>query len=134
MVVALTAKPGPGWVFDRWEGDINGLNNPETIVMNSYKNVTAVFTQLPANQYTLWIDKKGLGGVRLQPPGGVYYKGTSVVITVFPDDGWGFKGWSGDLTGADTSKKVCMNSDFMISAEFIEIEGTQYTLALTDIE
>jgi large repetitive protein len=45
--VQLTATPSSGWLFDHWEGNITGNTNPATIVMNSNKSITAVFTQLP---------------------------------------------------------------------------------------
>jgi hypothetical protein len=42
--VQLTADADPGWSFDHWEGDLTGPNNPETLLMDGVKTVTAVFT------------------------------------------------------------------------------------------
>lgn len=42
-VVELTAEADPGWEFSRWSGDLSGDANPESIVMDSNKTVTAVF-------------------------------------------------------------------------------------------
>jgi len=42
--VELTAVPDPGWVFDHWSEDLTGGNNPETILMNENKTVTAHFS------------------------------------------------------------------------------------------
>jgi len=42
--VTLTATPAPGWVFDRWEGALGGNSNPETVLMDASRLVTAVFT------------------------------------------------------------------------------------------
>jgi len=39
----LTANAAEGWYFDRWEGDLEGSENPDTLVMDSDKTVTAVF-------------------------------------------------------------------------------------------
>jgi uncharacterized repeat protein (TIGR02543 family) len=44
--VELTAEADPGWTFSGWSGDLGGSDNPETIVMNGDKNVTATFTEL----------------------------------------------------------------------------------------
>ncbi len=43
--VQITAIPELGWIFDHWEGDVTGKTNPVTIIMNSNKNVKAVFAQ-----------------------------------------------------------------------------------------
>ena len=45
--VILTATPNNGYEFTSWSGDVNGSNNPLTVVMNSNKNITANFTQIP---------------------------------------------------------------------------------------
>jgi uncharacterized repeat protein (TIGR02543 family) len=44
-VVQLTANPNPGWTFTDWSGDLNGLTNPVTIIIDSNKTITAHFTQ-----------------------------------------------------------------------------------------
>jgi hypothetical protein len=44
-IVQLTAVPAPGWQFSNWSGDLTGAANPATIVMNSPKSVTAIFTE-----------------------------------------------------------------------------------------
>ena len=43
--VTLTANPASGWEFTSWSGDLSGSTNPETLVMNSAKSVTANFTE-----------------------------------------------------------------------------------------
>jgi len=41
--VNLTAVPDTSWEFDAWSGDLTGSKNPETIIMDSNKHVTATF-------------------------------------------------------------------------------------------
>ncbi|MDH3707467.1 MAG: fibronectin type III domain-containing protein, partial [Acidimicrobiia bacterium] len=41
--VDLTATPDPGWVFDEWQGDVAGNQNPVQVTMNDDVNATAVF-------------------------------------------------------------------------------------------
>jgi uncharacterized repeat protein (TIGR02543 family) len=41
--VELTANPASGWKFTGWSGDLTGSDNPETILMDSDKEVTATF-------------------------------------------------------------------------------------------
>lgn len=45
VTVRLTAEPDSGWIFDRWEGDLAGNENPEEITLSSDQsgNITAVF-------------------------------------------------------------------------------------------
>lgn len=43
--VQLTATADEGWSFIRWENDLSGEQNPETITMDSDKTVTAVFEE-----------------------------------------------------------------------------------------
>jgi hypothetical protein len=42
-VVTVTAVPGSGFRFLGWSGNLSGLANPTTIVMNANKSVTATF-------------------------------------------------------------------------------------------
>ena len=55
--VTLTATPSDEtWSFAGWGGDLGGDNNPETILMDGNKSVTALFSQgggpvLPSNFY-----------------------------------------------------------------------------------
>jgi hypothetical protein len=44
-IVQLTAVPAEGWRFSNWSGDLAGAGNPATILMNSAKSVTAIFTE-----------------------------------------------------------------------------------------
>jgi hypothetical protein len=41
--VELTAVPEAGWLFNRWEGDLSGTDNPADLTMNGPRSVTAVF-------------------------------------------------------------------------------------------
>ncbi|MDO9263408.1 MAG: hypothetical protein Q7U02_05545, partial [Desulfosalsimonadaceae bacterium] len=125
--------PAPGWTFDHWEQDVTGAMNPETIVIDGYKNVTAVFAPLPSNRHTLQVANTGMGGVRLDPPGGVYYAGTPVTLTAIPEADWTFTGWGGGLSGDDASQTLTMTTDYQVTAEFTEEPGERFILtALTD--
>tara|TARA_B100000900_G_C20383387_1_gene635506 strand:+ start:260 stop:763 length:504 start_codon:yes stop_codon:yes gene_type:complete len=43
-VVELTATPSTGWKFKEWKGGLLGNTNPQQIIMDKVKTVTAVFT------------------------------------------------------------------------------------------
>lgn len=52
-VVELTAQPSEYWLFDHWEGDLNGNTNPAQIAVSSSKAVKAVFVEKdPGIRYT----------------------------------------------------------------------------------
>ena len=41
--VTLNAEADPGWVFSGWSGDLSGSTNPETVLMDGPKTITATF-------------------------------------------------------------------------------------------
>jgi hypothetical protein len=126
--VTLTATADPGWGFSGWSGDLTGSENPTIITMNSNKSVTATF--IVVGQYALTVDTVGQGTVTLDPPGGIYDAGTVVTLTAIADPGWGFSGWSGDLTGSDNPATITMDADKNITATFVE---GQYALTVDTV-
>ncbi|NIO63442.1 MAG: hypothetical protein GTO35_13020 [Gammaproteobacteria bacterium] len=44
-IVDVNAIADAGWTFSAWSGDLSGSNNPETIIMDGNKTVTATFTE-----------------------------------------------------------------------------------------
>jgi hypothetical protein len=44
--LSLQAIPEFGYQFSEWSGDISGMDNPTTIVMNADKSISATFTRL----------------------------------------------------------------------------------------
>lgn len=54
-LVSLSATPDAGWVFSGWSGDLGGAANPETLLMDADKVVTATFvadTELVLESYS----------------------------------------------------------------------------------
>ena len=47
-VVTLTALPGRNCTFNGWSGDLTGTANPDSIIMDSHKRVTATFASPPS--------------------------------------------------------------------------------------
>jgi uncharacterized repeat protein (TIGR02543 family) len=132
-VVTLTAVPDAGWQFDYWSGDLSGSVNPETITMNSDKNVTAHFSEVIVPQYTLTVYTEGQGSVTLNPPGGTYDEGTPVTLTATPDPGWQFDNWSGDLTGTQNPATITMDSHKTVTAHFSETGPCTETVGNTTV-
>ncbi len=116
-VVNLTAIPDSGWSFSHWSDYLFGSTNPETITMDSNKNVTTHFTQ---NQYILTINIVGDGSVMKKPPQTTYSYGTSIELTATADHGWTFSHWSGDLTSSANPESITMTDNKNITAHFTE--------------
>ncbi|HPO16640.1 MAG TPA: hypothetical protein PLI09_24600, partial [Candidatus Hydrogenedentes bacterium] len=124
--VDLTAIPDTGWAFDHWEGDLTGTTLTGQVVMDSAKNVTAVFSELP--QVTLTVSVTGNGTV--DPAVGVhsYPQDTTFLLRATPDTGWAFDHWDGDISGFDNPYIMHMDSNKSVTAVFVE-GGYSLTIA-----
>ena len=122
--VELTANADTGWSFDHWEGDLTGSNNPDTIVMDGDKSVTAVFTQ---NGYTLTVYVTGSGSVTKDPDQATYTYGQSVELTANADPGWSFDHWEGDLAGSNNPDTIVIDGNMTVTAVFTQ---NGYTLTV----
>ena len=128
-VVRLTAVPEEGWKFVRWEGDLEGNENPAELTMDADKTVTAVFEPLP--EYTLTIEKTGQGSVSPVEGDHAYYRGTVVDISAEADYGWVFIRWEGPVTNSGhASTTVFMDGNKTVKAVFeesIPVEQSSHT-------
>ncbi|WP_159519013.1 InlB B-repeat-containing protein [Sunxiuqinia indica] len=116
-IVVLTAEPLTGYIFTEWTGDETGTQNPLSVTMNSNKNITANFTEVPPNTFTLNVISLN-GSVLKNPESVSYNSGDIVELTATPNDGYTFTGWSDDASGSDNPLSVTMNSDMNITANF----------------
>jgi hypothetical protein len=117
QVVILEAIPDNGYKFKKWADDVSGTSNPDTVVMDADKTVTAVFEALPTFTLTTHIEN---GTISLNPAGGTYLEGTEVKLTVTPDERYRMNGWSGDLSGSGNPATIVMDGDKTVSAEMIK--------------
>lgn len=128
--VVLVAVPDEGYRFKGWWGDLTGMKNPTSMIMNSDMNLIAVFEKIPF--YTLTISTSAYGtvsldpsggAVTLDPPGGIYEDGTIVTLTATPKDNYKFTGWSGDKLGSVNPTTIVMNGNRSVSAAFALTTG-----------
>jgi uncharacterized repeat protein (TIGR02543 family) len=115
--VVLTATPAAGYVFSSWSGDATSTANPLTVSMTSNKAITANFTAIPADAFTLTVNAVN-GSVVKTPNQATYTNGSSVVLTATAAAGYVFSSWSGDATGSVSPLTVIMNSNKNITANF----------------
>jgi len=116
--VTLTAIPMPGYQFSRWSGDTSSTNPSVSVTMDSNKVIVASFVQ--SYTLTLTIYPSGDGIVDLDPPGGGYANGTKVTLAAVPTPGYLFSHWSGNITGLGPTITVTIDSDKVITANFVE--------------
>lgn len=112
--VNLTAISEVGWEFSHWEGDLTGSENPESLLLNEDKNVTAVFEV----QYKLNVLLQGEGSVEIEPEREYYSDGDEVTLMSTAASGWAFSEWKGDLTGSENPATITMGQNKSISAVF----------------
>lgn len=122
-VITLAAIPDAGFIFAGWGGACSGVSAC-ALTMDADKSVTANFTL--DTPYTLNVSKTGTGaGTVTGDVGGIncgascsanYNLNTAVTLTVTPDTGSTFTGWSGACAGVgacmitmDTAKSVTAN-------------------------
>jgi len=87
--------------------------------MDGAKTVTATFTEIPVNTYTLSVSVVGQGQVNLDKVG-PYPEGTVVELTAVADSGWSFSAWSGALSGSVNPTWITMDGDKSVTATFTE--------------
>lgn len=118
--VVITATPATGYVFSSWSGDATGITNPLTVSMTGNKNITANFTAIPANTYTLSVNAVN-GSVTKVADQPTYTSGSTVVLTATAASGYSFSSWSGDAAGSVNPLTVTMNANKNITANFIPL-------------
>jgi mannan endo-1,4-beta-mannosidase len=83
--------------------------------------------------YTLTVNvsPQGSGSVSLNPPGGSYTAGTQVTLTAIANSGYVFSSWSGDLSGTTNPATITMNSNKIVTANFVQQNVSEYTLSVS---
>lgn len=114
-VVTVTAVPDDSYNFSGWTGDLTGTTNPESITMTADVSIGADFMSASAFTLTLStsLDKATLTS---DPAGDIFADGTQVTLTITPDYGFEFAGWSGDLTGTENPVTISIDSNIVIEA------------------
>jgi hypothetical protein len=120
--VTLRAVPDAHHRFGGWGGVLSGKGNPATLVVETDEFVTASFVPLAH----LSVAPAVGGSVALDPPGGVYDRGTTVTLTALPAPRYRFAGWSGALTGSANPATLVLDADHTVAADFM----TQFSVSV----
>jgi hypothetical protein len=92
-LVIVTATPTTGYGFIRWTGDASSSTNPLTVVMDTNKNITAVFAST-----ALTLASQGLGTISKVPDQAFYTVGQQVALTGTPARWYAFLDWTDGVT------------------------------------
>jgi parallel beta-helix repeat protein len=119
-VVELTANPSADWEFSGWSGNLSGSVNPETILMNEDKTVTATFLEL----FSLEIMVSEGGST--DPIAGIYEYtyGSEVEVNATPEEHYMLSQWLLNDTdvGDANPYTVTIDADYSLTAVFISIQ------------
>jgi hypothetical protein len=119
-ILTASAVPNFGKYFVTWSGAASGTNAPTTIaVTNTNLTINALFTSLPAGEYSLSLVVIGSGSVTVNPQKNYYNAGDTVTLSASTTNaGTSFSGWTGDLFTTNNSITVTMNASHYIQANF----------------
>lgn len=81
----LTATPSTHWNFDSWSGDLTGSTNPDDILMDTDKTVTATFSIDPSFDYSFTFDTELEGWTTDPQLSVVSHTGGKVTLTPTTD-------------------------------------------------
>ena len=125
--VVLNATPSAEYTFFAWSG-VSGSSASTSIVMDSDKAVTAVFTK---KRYALNISIEGEGEVNEKIiKAGVstdYNSGTIIELSASPAIEWIFVEWKGDFSEVENPTQISIDKPKNITAVF---EKKQYPLSI----
>ena len=113
--VTITAVPAAGWIFDHWEGDLEGSEPSVSMQLKKDTIAIAVFRR---KEYQININLEGGGHVTKSPDKSSYITGEKVTITAVPEAGWIFDRWGGSLQGKEITQTITMTDDINVTAYF----------------
>ena len=118
----IVATADPNYHFVNWTGTAvtaGKVANPNsastTVTMDADYTVQANFAE---SQYTLTVNIAGSGYVVRYPDQPTYHYGDTVYLTAHPAVGWYLSEWSGDASGNEYLKKITMDGNKTITANF----------------
>ena len=116
--VELTANPGTGYTFSGWSGALTGTTNPENLLMDGPKTVTATFTM---NSYTITVTAGSNGTILPAGPNVPVNHGNDQQFTMTPAAGYHVATMTIDgarVNPAETHTFPAVAADHSISVAF----------------
>lgn len=132
--ILIEARPAEGYVFERWDDDLTGNLNPDSLFFNTNKTVTAYFSE---RDYDLNIEIEGNGFVRetvVERSSGENEASDSPSATVrlfaAADEGWVFDRWEGDLSGTSNPETLIVDGEMNVTVIFGQEESDEPDAAI----
>jgi hypothetical protein len=69
-------------------------------------------------EHSITTNIEGFGVV--SPFGGTVFTGDEVTFNTYPDTGWEFQGWTGDIVSSENPLTITVTSDLNITATFVQ--------------
>ena len=82
-----------------------------------------------AMRYSLALSAQGNGTVTPDNTNSPYSAGVTITISAIPGNGWYFDHWTGNASGSTNPLEVTMNSDLVITGNFLAYPAYSLTLA-----
>ena len=103
--VEILAVPFRGYEFVRWSD--GRTDNPRTIVAVKPIELTAIFHSVETEEF--WMEERRCS---IQGNGTVLHYGDEIQVTVIPDNGFHFVGWSDDMSNTNPVRRFLFTEDF----------------------
>ena len=101
----IEAVPYRGYEFVRWSD--GRTENPRTIVAVKQIELTAIFHSVETEEF--WMEERRCS---IQGNGTELHYGDEIQVTVIPDNGFHFVGWSDDMTNTNPVRRFLFTEDF----------------------
>ena len=136
--VTLSATTNPGWTFQGYSGSVTSSNASTQLTIDADEVVTATFSQQHYVVNVNVVDQDGqpitngpavTASLPADPDGYVLNETTTLQAVTRP--GWTFVGWSGDLSGNESSKSLTFTGNKNVTATF---QRSYYGLTLNAVD
>ena len=121
--VSLTATAEDGWRFDRWDGAVEGGDNPVTLTITENSEVTATFIPTTLTIATT-VGPQDAGTIALDPKGPEFALNEEVTVTASPATGYLFDRWEGSLEGDANPAMLTVAGNEALLAVFTPTQHT----------
>ena len=101
----IEAVPFRGYEFVRWSD--GRTENPRTIVVVKQLELTAIFHSVETEEF--WLEERRCS---ILGNGTELHYGDEIEVTVIPDNGFHFVGWSDDMTNTNPVRRFLFTDDF----------------------
>ncbi|MBN1465107.1 hypothetical protein JXA02_05050, partial [candidate division KSB1 bacterium] len=128
--VTIRALPSEGFRFVQWQGAVaNPAAQQTTVYMDGDKTATAVFESVPQYTLNLQISPSHGGSANLATGNHDYYENTVVTLMAYPNTGFRFLHWLGDVANTtNPTTTITMSSNKSVTLYFEAIP--QYTITV----